>query len=451
MTLSTSFADMLAGIRYDDLDAATIKGCKNRLMDYLGCLAGGISGPLNAPVLANLRFDEKGESSILGTTLRGDQELAALCNGIAGHTLELDDGDRRAYGHPAVIVFSALLPAAEARHVSGRDFILAAAVGYEAYGRLGRAANPGALRRGFHTTGVAGALAAALAVAKLDGDSQGMLASMGIAGLCASGLCITFRKGGTLKPFTAGRAAANGVLAARLAAMGVTGADDILEGKDGFFQAYSGQQPNEDVLLAPPCKPFAIASSYIKFYPSCRYTHAPIDAALALRQQVNVDDIVEIVITTYPTAIYLAAKSEWPADALSSRFNIGFAVAVALVKGSVNISDFDPAKAAADPRIQQIFKKVRFVENAAYDDPERNVRGAAMEITLLSGQKVNVDVPLPVGEPENPASSSRYGEKFASLSRDVWSEERRGQILACIDDLENLKGISQLISLLTNG
>lgn len=450
MTLSHEFVRLHKSLTYDALSGAAIEAAKARCMDYLGALAGGINGPLARPMLRAQAAApcSPPESSVLATPLRAPCATAALLNGITGHTLELDDGDRRSYGHPGVVVLSALFPVAEALRASGKDFLLAMTIGYEAYVRIGQAANPGMLRRGYHSTGTAGALAAALAVSSVRGfDTDAMLGALGIAGLCASGLCISLRKACELKPFSAGRAAYNGVVAAEMVALGLAGADDILEGKDGFFQAYSGQEADPAVLLAPLGSPFAVEGSYIKFYPACRYTHAPIDAALALRDKVVLDDVEKIIITTYPTAISLTAKDTLPADAASTRFNMGFGVALALAQGKVSMSDFCAEK-AADPLIATMFSKIRYQEDPALDSIKNNVRGAEMEIICKDGTRASIRVPLPVGEPENPAPAERYRQKFMDLSRDVWSGPRQRAILERIAHLEELEHVTELTDLL---
>ena len=449
MTLTTSFAGLHARLSYADLGPNAIRAAKERCIDYLGALAGGINGSVVEPVrAATLQACALSESTVLATHERASQAQAALLNGIAGHTLELDDGERRAYGHPAVVAFSAAFPVAEALRSSGKSFLAAIAAGYEAYLRLGSSVNPGTVQRGFHTTGVVGALEAAVTAAKLYAATDKVMTdALSIACLCSSGLTYTFRKANALKAFNAGRAAYNGVIGAQMAVMGIEGADDFLEGKGGFFQAYSGLEPSEEKLLAPLASPFAVEGSYIKFYPSCRYTHAPIDAALALRSQCNIEDVEKIVITTYPTAILLTARTEMPEDAGSARFNIGFAVAVAFVKGHVGLGDLDP-KTAEDARVGEIFSKISYVEDASWDCPERNVRGAAMDIVLKGGRTLRTEIPLPVGEPENPAPAEKYREKFLDLSAGVWSRKRQEEILETVGVLEELDDITRLTRLL---
>ncbi|MDR1776990.1 MAG: MmgE/PrpD family protein [Desulfovibrio sp.] len=451
MTLSERFVQLLADIDFARLGGESIQAAKSRCIDYLGATAGGVEqGELASHLLLELSRTagkKGGECVVIGTPYKASVTEAAFVNGVTGHALELDDGHRRGYGHPAVVVFSALFPLAEKLHSSGKDFLAATAVGYETFVRLGQVCNPGTLRRGFHTSGVVGTLAVAMAAAKLMRfDKRRMLNALGVAGLSASGLCITFHSGGSLKAFNTGRASQNGLSAVKLASIGAEGAPDILEGKDGFFHAYSGQEINERILLADVKAPLAVETSYVKFYPSCRYTHAPIDAALALRDKVKLEDIREIIVTTYPTAIYLAAKKDLPSDLATARFNIGFAVALALVKGQPSISDFHP-DSAKDKMLQQLFTKIRFVEDPAYDSAENNIRGAAMDI-VTANDKVSVRVPLPVGEPENPAPEKLYTTKFNDMAAAVWKPQRRKSILKAVGRMEELDDIRSLTRLL---
>ena len=155
----------------------------------------------------------------------------------------------------------------------------------------------------------------------------------------------------------------------------------------------------------------------------------------------------KIIITTYPTAISLTAKDTLPADAASTRFNMGFGVALALAQGKVSMSDFCAEK-AADPLIAAMFSKIRYQEDPALDSIKNNVRGAEMEIICKDGTRASIRVPLPVGEPENPAPAERYRQKFMDLSRDVWSGPRQRAILERIAHLEELEHVTELTDLL---
>ena len=266
---------------------------------------------------------------------------AALLNGITGHTLELDDGDRRSYGHPGVVVLSALFPVAEALRASGKDFLLAMTIGYEAYVRIGQAANPGMLRRGYHSTGTAGALAAALAVSSVRGfDTDAMLGPWASPASAPRGCASRCARPANSSPSAPAARPITALSPRRWSPWALRGPMTSWKARTVSSRPIPARKP------IPPCcwpsrlPPFAVEGSYIKFYPACRYTHAPIDAALALRDKVVLDDVEKIIITTYPTAISLTAKDTLPADAASTRFNMGFGVALALAQGKVSMSDF---------------------------------------------------------------------------------------------------------------
>src|SRR5439155_21098417 len=102
----------------------------------------------------------------------------------------------------------------------------------------------------------------------------------------AAGLRKAFRSDAMSKPLHAGRAAEAGVLAALLAAEGVTGAEDMMAGPNGMGEAMSGGgaarwQDAADGLG----KRYNIMSITFKNHGCCGHTFAAIDATLALREK----------------------------------------------------------------------------------------------------------------------------------------------------------------------
>ena len=90
---------------------------------------------------------------------------AAWINGTAAHALDYDDVSLR--GHPSTVLVPAILAEAETLDSSGSDMITAYVAGYEVWAELALRETGLLHEKGWHPTGLYGALAAAAACAKL--------------------------------------------------------------------------------------------------------------------------------------------------------------------------------------------------------------------------------------------------------------------------------------------
>ena len=439
-------------IKYEDLPLSVVDTAKKVFVDFLAVsIAGFYKGPL-ANVMFNKYSEMPGssESTIIGSSFKTCAMNAALINGISGHSLDLDDGHREAKGHPGVAVIPAILALAEKKGANGKDFILSLVVGYEVFVRLGKIANPWLFDKGFHTTGVCGTLAAAAGTGKLLSlDSKGIESSIGIAGTQCSGLLAVTHTGQMIKPLNAGKAAQSGLLASLLAAKGVKGPENIIECEDGFLQAFSKKTDLVEKLVENWGKEFSIEQCYIKLYPSCRHTHAAIDAALNLNKrysnQFDIQNIDSIEITTYPAALKLTKKENMPSDEAETRFNIGFAVCLALIEGKAGINEFT-FKNIKNKKISELFKKVRVFEDSSFESKDCNIRGAKVRIKLKdSSLEYEEIVQLPKGEPESPVSMDDIKDKFYSCTKEYWDFLKINQIIDMIVNIENLTNITYLV------
>src|SRR5215203_7194419 len=216
---------LVAGVRdlrYDDLPADVIVIAKHCLLDWLGVTLAGSREPL-AQMLRDEVAEQGGrpQATLIGTDARASTQQAALVNGAASHALDFDDVHLVMNGHPSVPVLPALLALAEAHDGDGRALIAAFVAGVEVECRIGALVMPGHYNAGFHATGTLGAFGAAAACAHLLAlDTDQWQIALAIAGTQAGGLKAMF--GTMCKPLHAGKAAANGLLAATLAARGFT-------------------------------------------------------------------------------------------------------------------------------------------------------------------------------------------------------------------------------------
>lgn len=340
-------------------------------------------------------------------------EKAAFLNAIYGHGAELDDGNKKAAGHAGVHLFPAVFALADKTGATCDDVLCALAVGYEAYIRISSAAQPGLVKRGFHSTGMAGTLACAAACAKLlHLDAQGIEDAIALATTMTGGLLSYGDSRPAIKPLNPGKAAENGVFAALLASAGVRGPEEALEGPNGWFHAVTDQYnatclQGGDRLLLHDC--------YFKLYPSCRHTHCGIDAALALRKQAAGAPIKTVKVYIYPNAIKLAGQIKYPKNQDETKFSIHYTLACALVKGSYGIADMDPPDLSQP--VCAVIDKIKLIPDESMENREKGIRGARVCLETEDGKTYSETVLVPRGDPENPLSDADILEKLRTCAK----------------------------------
>jgi 2-methylcitrate dehydratase PrpD len=237
------------------------------------------------------------QAGVWGSTLRLPAGAAALLNGTMAHALDYDDVNLAMPGHPTVAILPAVMALGEARGASGAEVMAAFVVGYETACRVGPVMAPSHYEQvGFHATGTVGTFGAAAGCAHLLGlDEEQTLHALGIAATQAAGLKSMF--GTMCKPLHAGKAAQNGLLAAKLAARGFTARPDSLECVQGFARTHSPDF-HPEAALAEPAGGWHIRANLFKYHAACYLTHAGIEAARTLRAnpQVTADRIAAITL-----------------------------------------------------------------------------------------------------------------------------------------------------------
>src|SRR3954465_13498731 len=282
--LTRDLAARASAVSYDTLPEPVRALARQCVLDYYGVALAGADDPLVTILLDELA--EAGgtqQASLIGHSSLLPALSAALVNGAAGHALDYDDVNLAMPGHPSVAILPGLLALAETRRSSGREVITAFVAGYETACRIGSAPRPGHYDLGFHATGTVGCFGAAAACARLLGlDAEATARALGIAGTQGGGLKPQF---GTMgKPFHAGKASQNGLLAARLAARGFSSHPDLVECEQGFALTH-GPDFNPEAALAEPANGFHIHANLFKYHAACYLTHGPIECARSLREE----------------------------------------------------------------------------------------------------------------------------------------------------------------------
>ena len=263
------------------------------ILDWFGCTLAGSREPLSQ-ILADevVGREAGGPCTVVGTTRSTSARTAALVNGAAGHALDFDDTHTMLSGHPTVPVLPAVLALAEELRASGAAVQAALVVGIEVECRVGALLAPGHYRVGWHATGTIVTIGAAAGCAHLLGlDAERTTHALALAATQAAGLKASF--GTMAKPLHAGKAASDGLLAARLAAGGFTGNPEALEAPQGLGRAAGGTAPDASRLDRLEGR-WAIRETLFKHHAACYLTHASINAALDLAQQVTPGVVEEV-------------------------------------------------------------------------------------------------------------------------------------------------------------
>src|SRR5579883_875101 len=296
-TVTAALASRAAALRPETLPAEIRLLVRQCLLDWLAVTIAGAQEELTRILVAEA--EEQGGrpvASLIGRALRTSTQQAALVNGAASHALDYDDVNMTMGGHPTAPVMPAVLALAESRGASGADLITAFVAGYETACRVGALVAPGHYARGFHATATAGSFGAAAGCARLLGlDAATTAVALGIAGTQAAGLKSMF--GTMCKPLHAGKAAQNGLLAARLAARGFSSRPDVLECVQGFAATHGPDYHPEAALGAAPGG-WYLRGNLFKYHAACYLTHAPIECARAVARRPGfaADQVREIVL-----------------------------------------------------------------------------------------------------------------------------------------------------------
>ena len=418
--LTATLSDFCAEVCYDALPNRTKSNLRLFFLDYIAAVHAGyrINLDINSQISSIfLGAASSGASRVFFSDVDSSATDAAFLNAFYSHGADMDDGNKLAAGHIGSHVISSLISICESRKVTIRQFYEAMLVGYEVFCRLSSACMPELISRGFHSTGTAGAPASAAACAKLLGlDSEGIANALSFSATQSSGLLLASETRQDMKALNPANAARVGVLSALLAEKGIKAPIYPLESARGWLHAMTSSV-DLSKLIGGLGQYYCIDQSYLKPYPSCRHTHCAIELALKFGKTVEVDDIAEVVLTTYRHAIDLAGQIDIPASIGEAKFSIKYAIAISLSRGSFSLSELDPKNLSVlEHRLIDI---TRLEVDDSFERPDEGVRGARLEIRTYGGRIIHGEVLVPKGDPENPFDADDIKGKIHSCFSDA--------------------------------
>ena len=373
--------------------------------------------------------------------------VAALLNGALGHSLDFDDTHADSSLHPSAPVVPSAFAVGELVGASGREVLTAIVAGYEVCCRLGNALDPTShYARGFHPTATAGTYGAAAAAAKLlKLPAERIVAAFGVSGSQAAGSLQFLVNGAWNKRYQVGAAAMNGVIAATLANNGFVGATQSIEGIHGLLVGYT-DTPHHDKAVAGLGQVYETMKIGVKPYPSCRYTHAAIDALIAMRREHNLtpDQIKRVEIGLHRNGITLtgdAATKRHPSSIVGGQFSMYFTGALALEQGSFGWDDY---ARLGDPAINALADRFDVVQDARLEG-KTHPFGARVSITTHDGvhERIHAD---PSGEPASFPSAESMAQKFRLLARPVLNggADRFADAILALESFDRVEDATRL-------
>jgi 2-methylcitrate dehydratase PrpD len=411
---SLALCSTLAAWRYEDLPAEVLTMQKRCLADTLGVIGGAARAAGITELNARLaRWEAGGSATGLVGKRRFSPPCAALANATAAHALDYDDIHDTARVHSGCVVLPTVLACAEdIGKVSGRDFLLALAVGTEMHARLGLACHD-SLSQGWHPTAIFGSMAGALAAAKLMRQDAGrMCNALGIAYHQASGSAQSAYDGVLTKRLGPGFAARDAVTSAALAADGLTGTAHSLEGKAGFFALYMQGRARPGQMTEGLGSDWRIAEYSLKPYPACRFNHGAIALGIRLHGEGLDPASVAAVEIRMSEANWTLVGKPYDAgldSAVHAQFNAAYSFARALIDGRVGPRAYE-RPAFGEAAVVALAAKVRVaVDDAVPKDAMAPVR---IDLRLVDGRTITLSGNTLKGSLEEPMSEREVQDKL---------------------------------------
>lgn len=418
--LSWRLAQFVTQAPEDSIPSTALRSAARVVLDATGVMrAASALAPEVQPFIAHAVEGGPGPASILGTAHHVRPALAALANGAMSHALDYEDALDDAPLHPNASLVPAVLALAQGHGpVPGRSLLAAVAIGCEVSCRIALSLRQRLEEGGWYPPPILGAFGAVAGAVRLLGLSPRQLLDAWSL-LLLQNACPGEIKHDADTVIRAVREAFPSQVAVQvtnLARAGVRGFDTPLEGRDGFFRLFAGNGYDADALVPQPGDPWHIGSLSFKPWPSCRGTHAAIECALLLRDEVDWRAIRELRIegcAVHRMLVTPPARKAAPQTAIDAKFSLPYTVATTLVTGRVNLDSFSAA-ALGDSDVLQLAQRASFVQREDWG-VERAVSGA-VQLTTVDGRTLRHEVPDPRGSPARPLDEAQLIAKFVDCA-----------------------------------
>lgn len=436
--------DFIVAVRFDKLPSNVITQAKVAARDNLGVIvAAHKDKAVSAARRIATAMGGRDDSTMIGIGIKVPCNVASMVNAVMGSTLDMDDGGMGpagGRGHPGGMIVPSSLAVAEYQNATGKDLIEALVVGYEVAvrtaGMIWETDKPikGRLRR---NAGISGPYGVAAAVAKLLRlKPEEITNALGIAEAHAPfPPLIDTATGPAMTKEAMGWASMTGVTAALLAQAGFTGPITIYDHPE------YPKEPWENLGLE-----WEMLNLYFKPYSMCRLYHTPIDGVLQIIRKHNLkaDDVLKVTVRVTPYGGRPFQRR--PSTIWQAQYSTPFGIGAALVDGEVGpeqiaedrlndkeiLSQADKVELVIDPEVEALL-------------PYPFLYGSKVEIEIKDGRNFETFIRCPRGDPRNPLTNEELSGKFMKLAARGMGFDRAKDLRKCLDRLENLDNVKELI------
>jgi len=402
-SVSKKLAEWVSNVEFRKIPQNTVERAKVHFLDWVFCMIAGTSTETGKKSLKTAENIFNGNLKFFNSKL--SPAGVAFASGVLSHILEMDDLHRESILHPASPIISSVFASSLMNECEGREILEGVVAGYDAGISVGECLGREHYRM-FHTTATAGLFGGIAGSGKIVGLSEEELVwAFGNGGSFASGLWEFLESGGDTKPIHPGKSAFESILLVHMAKNGLKGPSRIFEGRRGICK-----------VLSRNCNPGAfelenhrIDEVSLKLYPSCRHTHPAIDAVL--NAGIDWKTVKKIIVYTYREAIEVAGIRN-PENTFEAKFSIPYCVSTGLLFGTVELKHFSEDY-INNRAVKRTMEKVIVLEDETLSEefPER--WGA--RLIFEDGERREVQVEFPRGDPENRATMEELISKYESM------------------------------------
>jgi 2-methylcitrate dehydratase PrpD len=449
-------AEFANNTRYEQLSDDVVRATNRLLLESLAVSVLGSRLQLGITIGSQLGFD--GISYALpDRTIPSSIALAAFANAAWADCNDSAGGSYKSPVHPAKNLIPSVLAVGFAEEHSGRDMILAAALGIECVFRIDLAIGLEHLARGQYSDGTIGTLGSAIAVGKARGlsvsDLEGAIGNAGLLAPATVGGPNMWASPG--RPLALGQAASSGILAVDMAMAGVRGPADVLECEGGFADAMAGTRDLERVTRDLGVV-WESTFHYLKPFVGCKLTHPARQGIQELKREnhLHAADVDRITVyhPLYDIAV-IGGHPEVGGDEIAHSVSSAYLMANTLLYDDDGPGVLSPAR-LEDAALHNLADRIVVLE-----DPQlTRIYEGGMEARGDAGTPIRMEVVLKTGETHTYATNRVKGdpiegwevtdeeleEKFREYVDSSLDSSQATAVLAFMSQLEDADDLGEL-------